>query len=82
MVRTQVQLRDEQWEGLRKAASEQGRSMADLIRQGVDLFLERLSTVDDEERRRRALSIPGRFRCDLTDLSEQHDKYLDEDYAA
>lgn len=36
---------------------------------------------DPAERRRRALAAAGRFRSGLTDLSTEHDKYLDDAYA-
>ena len=36
---------------------------------------------DKAERRRRALAAIGRFRSGVTDLSTEHDKYLDEAYA-
>jgi hypothetical protein len=35
-----------------------------------------------EERRRRALAAAGRFRSGITDLSLNHDRYLEDDYAA
>jgi Arc/MetJ-type ribon-helix-helix transcriptional regulator len=36
---------------------------------------------DEAERRRRALAAIGRFRSRVTDLSTEHDKYLDDAYA-
>ena len=36
--------------------------------------------VDREELKRRSLSVVGKFRSGVTDLAEQHDKYLDEIY--
>ncbi|MBI3929738.1 MAG: ribbon-helix-helix protein, CopG family [Armatimonadetes bacterium] len=41
MIRTQIQLPEEDYERLRNVASRQGRSMADCIREGIDLFLRR-----------------------------------------
>ncbi len=40
MVRTQVQLVEEQVAALRRISAETGRSMADLVREGVKLCLE------------------------------------------
>ncbi|RPI97690.1 MAG: CopG family transcriptional regulator [Candidatus Aminicenantes bacterium] len=37
---------------------------------------------DKTERRRRAIAAAGRFRSGAPDLSTDHDKYLDEAYAA
>jgi hypothetical protein len=39
-----------------------------------------IDIVDPEERRRRAIAAAGRFRSDITDLSTNHDKYLEESY--
>lgn len=41
MVRTQIQLPEEDYEQLRLVASRQGRSLADCVREGVGLFLRR-----------------------------------------
>lgn len=36
--------------------------------------------VDLEEQRRRAIAAAGRFRSGISDLSENHDKYLEDSY--
>ena len=36
--------------------------------------------VDPAERRRRAIAAAGRFRSGISDLSTNHDKYLEESY--
>ncbi len=41
MVRTQIQLSEEDYGKLRQIAKSQGRSMADCIREGIGLFLRR-----------------------------------------
>src|SRR2546429_277975 len=40
MTRTQVQLQDEQLDSLRQAAAESGKSIAELVRLGVQLYLD------------------------------------------
>lgn len=78
MVRTQIQLTEEQAGRLRRLAAERGVSMAALVREGVDCVL-----ADDgrEERWRRALSVVGKYRSgDAANVSEQHDRYLEEIY--
>ena len=77
MIRTQIQLTEVQAEGLRSLAAKQGRSMADLIRTSVDSLLADAGGVSHEERRRRALSVIGRYRKGPRDLSERHDRYLE-----
>lgn len=77
MVRTQIQLNEEQAKGLREAAARQGRSMADLVRDGVDLVLG-TGAVGREERKRRALAASGKFHSGLEDIARHHDRYLAE----
>jgi hypothetical protein len=36
--------------------------------------------IDPKELRRRALEAAGRFRSNISDLSTNHDKYLEESY--
>ncbi len=79
MVRTQIQLTEEQARALKAAATRQGVSMAELIRQGVDRILEEQERA---EKWRRASALLGRYtdRDGATDVSVNHDKYLDEIY--
>ena len=80
MVRTQIQLTEEQAKSLKKLAGKRHASLASLIREGVDMVLESSGAVSDEERRRRALAAAGKFRSGKRDLSTKHDKYLDETF--
>ena len=76
MVRTQIQLTEDQFAALRERAAAEGRSMADLVREGVDSILHVAGRVDRAERRRRALDVIGRYRSAPRDLSRRHDDYL------
>jgi ABC-type cobalamin/Fe3+-siderophores transport system ATPase subunit len=80
MVRTQIQLTEKQAVLLQQQAAEEGTSVAELIRRGVDLYLQSCGSVSDEERRHRALRAAGRFASGKRDLSERHDDYLAEAY--
>jgi 16S rRNA U516 pseudouridylate synthase RsuA-like enzyme len=80
MVRTQVQLTEAQMRTLKRLAAERGVSVADLVRQSVDLFVRSVGAVDDQEQRQRALAVVGRFRSGRGDLAAEHDRYLDEAY--
>jgi Arc/MetJ-type ribon-helix-helix transcriptional regulator len=51
--------------------------MAEVVREAVD---RALAEHDRRERRRRALSVLGRFGGDASDVAANHDKYLDEAY--
>ncbi len=81
MVRTQIQMTEEQVEKLKRMAAAEHRSMADLIRQAVDSFVATRAGADIEERRSRAIAVAGRFHSGTGDLSEAHDKYLAEVYS-
>lgn len=81
MVRTQIQLTEEQAKALKKLASSRHLSIAELIRQGVDAVLRSNVTIDAEEKRKRAIAIAGRFSSGKRDISKEHDKYLVEAFA-
>ncbi len=76
MIRTQVQLREEQARMLKKLAAARGVSMAELIRQSVDALIRSSIGTDEEERRRRAIAAAGRFRSGIPDVSSEHDQHL------
>jgi hypothetical protein len=80
MVRTQIQLTDNQARDLKRLAAARHLSMAELIRQGVEVVLRSNTVMDIAEKRKRALALAGKFRSGKRDISKQHDKYLTEDY--
>lgn len=81
MVRTQIQLTDEQSRALKSLAAQRGVPVAELIRQSVDSFLRSSIGLDERERRRRAMEAAGKFRSGKSDVSISHDYYLTEAYA-
>jgi Arc/MetJ-type ribon-helix-helix transcriptional regulator len=78
--RTQVQLTESQVRALKDLAADQNKSVAELIRQAVDILLQRSGKVDREEQKRRAIAAAGRFHSGLADVSTRHDEYLSEAY--
>jgi 16S rRNA U516 pseudouridylate synthase RsuA-like enzyme len=80
MVRTQIQLTEKQAKAIKKMASAQGVSVAELIRRAVDNIVNSSTTADTEERKRRALDIVGKFRSGKKDVSKEHDAHLAEAY--
>jgi L-serine deaminase len=79
MIRTQIQLTEEQARKLRKEARQQGVSLAALIRRCVDRGL----TGEKQDRAKlyeRAAGLVGRFadRKGVRDLARAHDRYLDQ----
>jgi Arc/MetJ-type ribon-helix-helix transcriptional regulator len=80
MVRTQVQLSKEQVERLRVLAAERGVSMSELVRRAVDLLLKAEGHSSWDERKRRALEAVGRYASGESNVSVEHDRYLEEAY--
>lgn len=76
MVRTQIQLTEAQVKALKKIALTSHLSVAELIRRAVDTMIKSNTTVDPDERLRRALEIVGKFRSGKRDISRKHDAYL------
>jgi len=76
MVRTQIQLREKQAKQLKKLASAQHKSMAEVIRQAIDYMITSKVGFDIEERKKRAVAAAGRFHSGASDISERHDEYL------
>lgn len=80
MVRTQIQLSEEQAKAVKRIAASQGRSMAEVIRRAVDEVIIASPAGDWNERHQRALAIVGKFRSGKRDVSINHDRYLAEAY--
>ncbi len=78
MVRTQIQLTEEQAKALREIARAKGRSMAELVRRSVDSLLRSQGMLNREELKRRAMAAVGRFHSGASDISTNHDRYLSE----
>jgi hypothetical protein len=78
VIRTQIQITEEQAQKLKALAARQHLSMAELIRRGVDKLLEH--SIDPDEQRRKAIAAAGRFRSGQGDVSTRHDDHLAEAY--
>lgn len=78
MIRTQIQLTEEQAEALKRIASSRRVSVAEAIREAVDAMIRATTTIDMEERRKRARAIAGKYRSGKKDISSRHDEYLSE----
>ncbi|SNB46506.1 ribbon-helix-helix domain-containing protein [Geobacter sp. DSM 9736] len=78
MVRTQVQLTEEQVASLKHLAAEQHVSMAGIIRRAVDLLARTRFVPDDKTRRQKAAAAAGRFHSGCGDLAKEHDRYVAE----
>ena len=77
MIRTQIQLTDEQAEVLRRRARRENVSMAELVRRAIDVFT-RTDLPSGREVRDRARRAAGRFASGVPDTSRRHDEALAE----
>lgn len=83
MVRTQIQLTQEQARLAKQLAAERGVSMAEIIREALEGALRsRAETPSRDERVQRAMKAAGRFRSGSADGSARHDDYLADAYQA
>ena len=80
MIRTQIQLTEEQSRRLKAAAARKGISVAELIRQGIDASLEKEASPSRDELAARALNAAGRFGSSRHDVARRHDHYLGESF--
>ena len=69
---------EDQLAALRRLSAESGRSISDLVREGVETVLGARRGPDRAERIGRALRVAGRFCSGTKDGSAQHDRYLAE----
>ena len=76
MIRTQVQFTEQQLSLLKRLATARGVSVAELVRNGVDLLLDAAQHAPETDRARRALAVAGRFRSGRNDVARHHDRYL------
>jgi hypothetical protein len=81
MVRTQIQLTEEQSTNLKQLAEQDNVSVAELIRRSIDRYLQEQGGVSQEERQQRLLSVIGIGSSGVNDLGVNHDDYLAEIYA-
>jgi len=82
MVRTQVQLTEQQVRRLRSIAGERGVSFSEALRQCVDSVLAP-GAPERKELYARAASLVGAFadHSGAADLSAEHDRYLSEAFS-
>jgi Arc/MetJ-type ribon-helix-helix transcriptional regulator len=76
MVRTQIQLTEQQAQALKAAAEKNGVSMSEMIRQGVEIVLNQQHRPNRVEMVKKAAAAAGKFHSGHSDVSENHDTYL------
>jgi hypothetical protein len=81
VIRTQIQLTEQQSTRLRQVARRSGVSAAEVIRRSVDRYLEQDEAAPPGGATRlNMLEVVGKFHSGLSDVAERHDDYLDEAY--
>lgn len=77
MVRTQIQLTEEQSIQLKELSLSSDESVAALIRKAIDQYL-----ITGKPNRavlyRQAMSVVGKYKSEKPDVSTDHDQYLEE----
>ncbi len=76
MVRTQIQLTEDQARKLRELSLSSNESVASLIRNAIDRFLI-TGKPNRTAQYRQALSLVGKYKTDQPDISIEHDRYLE-----
>jgi hypothetical protein len=80
MVRTQIQLTEAQAKFLHDLASREGVSIAELIRQSVDYFIQNQFQSNQYQLIENAKEAAGKYHAEVKDLAQNHDQYLVEDF--
>ncbi len=81
MIRTQIQLTQEQAKSLKKMSKKENKSVAELIRISVDKMINSEGPISDDLVKQRALAAAGKLHG-ATDLAEKHDDYLFDAYSS
>lgn len=79
MPRLIITLTAEQDSRLRRISRDRSTSMAEVVRIALDA-LPATPTIDRAERIRRIVEVSGKYRSGFSDIAENHDRYLAEDF--
>jgi hypothetical protein len=78
MIRTQIQLTEEQQAILREISVSTGRSIAEVIRDAIDRAISSRTRPTRQEQVERAIRVAGRFSSGASDGSADHDRHLED----
>ena len=80
MIRTQIQLTEEQYKMLKEISAKKNTSIAEVVRECIAYYSTSKCMVSNKEKYRKAINSIGRFKSGKKDISIKHDKYLAEDF--
>jgi len=80
MIRTQIQLTNEQYEALKNISKHNNISMSEILRKSLDNTIDLYYDAKTDNRINRAKELAGKFGSGQKDLSVNHDYYLTEVY--
>lgn len=80
MVRTQIQLTEQQAQVLKEIAYAQHISMAELVRRQVDTLIKGHELYGRDKLVEQAKEACGKYGSGRSDISEEHDSYLSGDF--
>ena len=78
MVRTQIQLTENQARKIRRIAAQQNISVAEVIRRCIDQELNRAPSLADKYEHARNIIGIARDRYGKIDVAKNHDRYLED----
>ncbi|MBI5216058.1 MAG: hypothetical protein HY960_09925 [Ignavibacteriae bacterium] len=78
MTQTLIELSDEQMKIIEEMATKRHLTIIEFIKEKLGQFLLNETRKPDVQQKQRALSVAGRFKSGLHDLSTRHDDYLAE----
>lgn len=81
MIRTQIQLTNDQAAQLREMATQLNVSVAEVVRRLVEQADRSSAGPTDKEVRARALAVVGQFASGRGDVSSDHDRHLAEAFS-
>ena len=76
MVRTQIQLSEEQADTVKAISADQGISVSEVVRRAIDSIGNSAAPYSFGKKRGFALEVVGKFSSGAGDISENHDEYL------
>jgi predicted DNA-binding protein len=80
MIRTQIQLTEEQYRLLKTISKERNASIAEIVRECISHYSASRCLTSEDEKYSKAMDALGKFRSGIKDISINHDRYLAEDF--